>query len=398
MRGKVRRDGTVLQAGIPRQEVEAHPVGRGSMILRAVVLRTYLDGDPAAADGQKRPYDQARATAQVECDVYLFRSPRRRVLLRVPVMQHGSGTVNVHGLWIPRPSTRSLDPAGRTDLDGIVGASPATPANPDALDGDHVLVQFIENDPEQPIVVGSYPHPRASWRAHRALGQQVLTRHQGTEARLDERGNVLIDTTGATLPDGETASADGKSGNITLKLKEAAQLLASKGTSFLGVLADGTVIASAGADGYVEFNRTHKVLTIVGPQGQFLTMSDTGVFCVEQSGHFWKMERGGPLQISAFADLVFSAQAAGIRIGDQALSHEIMSASGGTPTAANPAGGFIAPFLAFLTALKVAGLAAANSGSATEPVAIDLGKAIAGWCQALLDTAGVPPGKSWTVK
>lgn len=394
MRGKGRHDGTVMQAGVARAERDYHPMGWGNMLLRGVVLRTYLDGAPLAADGQHRPYDEARAMAQVECDVYLFRSPRRRVLKRVPVAQHGSGYANVHGLWIPRPSSRSLDPGGRQEIDGIEGAkTPVPPANPDALDGDHVLVQFIENDPTQPIISASYPHPKARWKASRSSGQHYPTEHQGTKAKIDERGNVTLDTTGATLPDGDTVSNDGKSGNVTATVKTAAQLLISKGATFFGMLADGTLIASAGSDGYIEFSRTRKTMTLVGPQGQYLTMSESGIFCIEQSGHFWKMQKGGPLQISSFTDLILSLQTLGAQVGDQPLPHEFMSATGGA------AGGFIAPFLAFVNAVSAAAaIMAAPPLDPTGAKSAAFGTAVVTAVTALLAAAGTPPGTSWTVK
>jgi len=150
------------------------------------------------------------------------------------------------------------------------------------------LAEFIESDPTKPIVVGSYPHPRARWRAPRTLGQQHLTQHQGTTTRLDERGNIGIDTTAATRPDGETAG-DGKSGSLVAKLKAAAQFILSKGTSLYAIQTDGSILISAGAGGYIEYSRARHAFTITGPQGQFLTMSESGIFCVDPTGHFWSV-------------------------------------------------------------------------------------------------------------
>lgn len=188
---------------------------RGNVKVRAVVIATFFadEDDRESAQGAYSPKN-------IVCDVLTYGGRYRSFLAKVPVVQHRHGLNDYTDLWIPRASTVDLSkaPLAAPVLQRTEGE---TTVDPRDLDGDHVLVEFLENDPMQPIINGSLAHPRSNYRLVKSDGESRRSRFRGVETSIDSNGNVRIDTTGAndgTLNDDgtETAADDSTHGRITV--------------------------------------------------------------------------------------------------------------------------------------------------------------------------------------
>ena len=224
--------GRTIKSGLNLHEEGQQDVytPRGT-IYRAVVLRTFATNDPVRTEGQRK--DSTRLY-EIECDILLTRALVHK--LRVPVMQRSHG-VNDADLWKPRPSTRVIGTAGlsitRTSLRGTPSQ---LPPNLEDLDGDQVLVQFIEGDPEKPIIVGAMSHSKtkrlviegsgwspgtggASTRGTPELDERY-ERYRGTEIRINDNGDMLWDTVAANPVDPDTEVPNPASGGqVRFRLK-----------------------------------------------------------------------------------------------------------------------------------------------------------------------------------
>lgn len=227
------RAGTLLQSSVPKRQNGS--LRANGLLLRGVVTATYvLDADdhPYASEGSLQPGNKAATPVGVYCDVLLFPSiPGQRWvgLKYVMVMQEGGAGLHGGRIWMPRPA--------RVDLhQGICPTS-----DPAYMDGDHVIVGFLNDAMEMPIILGGLPHPVLDLgRAEGDLGVRMglkladgnpdLRRHNGVHWGVDGIGNFLVDTRRAG--DGELESdgreklypTDPTKGNQTLNLPKEAKL------------------------------------------------------------------------------------------------------------------------------------------------------------------------------
>lgn len=140
-------------------------------------------------------------------------------------------------VWKPRATT--LDVTGNP-LDLNKGSNPAN------MDGDHVLVGFLEGNTSHPVVLGGLPHPAADvGNAGKPAGQRLrlkladgdpdFRKHHGSFYGIDDLGNFVIDTTmgwsGALNPDGSEPPPPGAgaTGNHRTLLQPGAQAVLSIG-------------------------------------------------------------------------------------------------------------------------------------------------------------------------
>lgn len=116
---------------------------------KGVVLATHLVGEV----GNRR-------SLGVECVVMLYAD--RRILRNVPVEQRGG--YDAVSVWIPRPvaSVVGVGDVLAFDVNGPVPQWLESSSMKD-MDGDHVVVDFFNGDPNDPIVRGARPHPRSTW-------------------------------------------------------------------------------------------------------------------------------------------------------------------------------------------------------------------------------------------
>ena len=204
------RDGNVLQAGARSQSMNNfHDVFNAQgWITRVVVLQTYYpDEDLRKGIGSTQ--------ICVTCDVRTY-GRYSRVLPKVPVLQQTHG-VHDQDVYIPRPS--------RINLSGgdLVSNPTATqgPTSAENLDGDHVLVGFLDNDPMQPVILPfGMPHPGTKERLKSSAGRVRRIRHNGTVVEWDGLGNITIDAREAALDslgfEGAELTAHGLGGQIKL--------------------------------------------------------------------------------------------------------------------------------------------------------------------------------------
>ncbi len=172
---------------------------------RAVVLQTMVEDSIDRLTSRRR--------AKVLCDVIMVSS--QITLQRVQVVQRLG--VNSGQPWIPRPSTRRISTNGAVVLQRRSRQGSPEPGDPptpfDDLDGDAVLMDFIEGDLDYPIISGSMEHERTlrtivegeGWDESNGGSErgavhknERYVRWGGTEFRVNAAGDVLFDTVGAT--------------------------------------------------------------------------------------------------------------------------------------------------------------------------------------------------------
>jgi hypothetical protein len=258
-----------VSGGQVRQSAYVGPVGRaehnlraGGLVLTGVVLVVYApkDESPLPPAGVPRP-------VAVYCDVLVYSSRPElcgSILNNVPVAQ----TTGLHAghVWLPRATT--LDVTGRP-----IGEAGCDPRN---LDGDHVLIQFLDDSLLRPIIMGRITHPQAGLgnddllAGHRerlavADGNPSLWKHNGTFHGIDDKGNFVVD--GSRAHDGQYTNEgqeqpveDGAHGNafVTLHNKASLDVVGvdkdAASEKFHLVLKDGAFSVVMGADATKELS------------------------------------------------------------------------------------------------------------------------------------------------
>jgi len=245
--------GGVYQAGLDvRTRGEPRPFETTRGPYRGVVIETYVTGSE----------NRSESAFSVEADVVLVRSGAR--LSRVPVLSRWG--VNDAAPWVPRKTTRTLsgDPL---NVDGTItrrGRFVELASVLSDLDGDVVLVDYIEGDFRFPVVTGAYPHPHShreviegdGW-AEAEGGSERGTPHDkesffrfaGAEVRINSAGDVLLDTVGATSDRVDEDPAEGQ-GQVRIRVKSSKRLTVEMdGTDVLEVWKDaGQVRIDLGED------------------------------------------------------------------------------------------------------------------------------------------------------
>ncbi|HUT76980.1 MAG TPA: hypothetical protein VM285_04800 [Polyangia bacterium] len=224
---------TIYQHGMEMEYGRGQAPSTSGVITRAVVIQTYFADDPSiSASYRDLEGGFPREIKAVSASVLTYGRPGRHAFLpRVPVVQARHGLNDHQSLWIPRPTTVDLSTGNAPILpDGHQGDREQT-GDPTNFDGEHVLVTFIDNDSQQPIIIGSLPHPRANYRMVAAEGEKVRSRFRGVESSIDQDGNVLVETyaanSGAIDPDLdglEPPVLDSTHGNVSVNMSAAAEL------------------------------------------------------------------------------------------------------------------------------------------------------------------------------
>lgn len=233
------------QAGISRRPYRARSGGVPGL-MRGMVVRVI------AADAE----DQGAVVtpAQPLCDVLLARGG----IVRAPVMQRGSSVQN-GDYWTPAPARTNLvtGAAVKVEGDDIV----PQPARLEDLDGEMVLVGWMDGEINRPVIVGSYQHPRTPRRINGRVSIPTVTEgqgndprrdidvqtravtHQGTVVALDRGGNVRLDLRRAGVAnDGQTYDAnDETAGVVDVALRRGTETVirAEDGVPVLRIMVDG---------------------------------------------------------------------------------------------------------------------------------------------------------------
>jgi len=211
--------GTRIQAGTPVRAINSDRRTYG-LLVRGVVMATYVSDSPghpleAQAD------DSTMAPTAVYCDVLAFPSVpgQRWHYLRQVLVSQPTGGMHRGRVWKPRATT--VDTSGTP-----VGDQTANPAH---MDGDHVLVGFLDDNFGQPVILRGLPHPQVDEGNPGTLAGQHMKlvdgdgdpdfiRHHGVYYGVDDLGNYSCDTRWAN--DGRLA-ADGHE-SLPPKLGDAA--------------------------------------------------------------------------------------------------------------------------------------------------------------------------------
>lgn len=198
------------------------------MTYRGVVIAVHNYDSDAFLDAAQPLADNALNAVYVKVALY---GRHHGILPRVLWTQERSG---VHEGNIRNPRPAKLDITG-SPLNIEQGTNPAN------MDGDHVIVAFLENDLLQPYVQRCIPHPSLDLgNDQRELGHRMRTKdtdgqvdyskHRGSFHGVDENGNYVIDLTRAH--DGEYSALgiepdpveDGSVGNYDIKLPKGSKV------------------------------------------------------------------------------------------------------------------------------------------------------------------------------
>lgn len=244
------RAGGVVQAGLDARLKGTLPIMRMPTLVpyRAIVLNTYVTDE-----------DENRSGIAVECDVILVRANFR--LARVPVKQANHGRNNAWAPWIPRPSTRVISTGAAVNFTTRTSRGTAMDEAPllSDLDGDLVIVEFMEGDPDRPLITGALSHDANLRRvvgpvddADAALGwkegdyrqgsprrNEYFISHYGSELRINGQGDVLVSTVGA-FDDPTNEDATVEKGHVRFRVKNSRRFTVEMdGTDVLEVWKDG---------------------------------------------------------------------------------------------------------------------------------------------------------------
>jgi hypothetical protein len=230
--------GVVLQSGQDIQErgaIKHAQITRGPF--RGIVLNVYPQNSTSNLSG-----------LGVECDVLLVST--YEILTHVRVLQPGGFGVNNAHPWVPK----ATGAAGQAALD-LSGKVPGTFPKLSDLDGDMVLVDFIEGDPLMPIVIGAIQHESSNRKVRSSIAgqeanpidpdpnaataalyggwseddggstrgvaydEEYYVHHRGTEVRVNRQGDVLIDTVGAYGADDTESATLTAFGQVRVRIK-----------------------------------------------------------------------------------------------------------------------------------------------------------------------------------
>lgn len=215
-------NGVVIPGGLDQRPRNTPlPLDASKGPYRAIVTNVYSSVDP-----------QSFRRKSIECDLITVKG--NVAIYHATVMQKNHG-LNSADLWFPRPSSKTVSGAP-LDTDTLYGD----------YDGDIVLVDFIEGESDFPVVLGALPHeqskrkpipgpgwtePTISTTRGVPMFEEHYTHHRGTEIRINQLGDVLIDTAGAYGADDLAENSALGAGQIRLNLKDLQRFTVASGGS-----------------------------------------------------------------------------------------------------------------------------------------------------------------------
>lgn len=224
------------QNGIPVRFRRENSKPNG-LLLKGVVTATYV------VDSTDHPkYDDSINTPiAIYCDVVVYTNiayTRWFPLSKVLVSQKRGGLHN-DDIWKPRAVSKNIF----GDFNSTTGA------NPGSLDGDHVLIGFINNSFDEPIILKGLPHPSRDvnndpYEVGKRIKLKVIdgdpdfTKHHGVFYGVSDVGDFEVNTIygndGTTDDNGiePNPSNNGNSGNQNYNLP--------KGSAFSIIFKDTT--------------------------------------------------------------------------------------------------------------------------------------------------------------
>jgi hypothetical protein len=158
----------------------------------------------------------------VTCDVLVLDAGYRTILQHVPLMLQSAGLNDYEG-WIPRDSSIDIVTAVmQISPEGLLGVPVS---NAEDLDGDFVMIGFMADDLNQPVILGQLPHPRNKKRPKFTDLTKFKYRRvaRGISWGVTNTGNVEIDlstpTHGTVIVGGEEVVVPPPAaGNVLVKM------------------------------------------------------------------------------------------------------------------------------------------------------------------------------------
>ncbi len=267
------RSGQTLQSAVPKSGPGRPTYQANGLNVRGVVIAVYaLDDDGQTGGGQTaNPNLDSSALAldagppAIYCDVLTYSTlpgAKDRVLQRVLVTSERGGLHNGR-IRIPRPARLDLGTRSqvRTDALGTFSKN----GNPAQLDGDHVLVGFMDDDLGLPFILCGIPHPSADvgagllsggnrTRIRTGDGEPDYVRHNGVTAGVSGAGDYIVNTRRAHRPvyqdTGELPDIDGNTtatGNVTFELQPGAEFTVTGLPAQFSLRGDGSLALSGSA-------------------------------------------------------------------------------------------------------------------------------------------------------
>ncbi len=224
-----------IQAGIPMRPYRGGYERASGLLFRGVVVATY------ELDNSNHP--EAVATEGVDavaiyCDVLIYSSMwnQRFQFLKSVLVSQDIGGMHRGRVWKPRAAKLDVTEPNQQALDLDRKANPAN------LDGDHVLVGFIDDNLNQPVILRGIPHPSADtgnevkepgkrMRLKVADGDPDFWKHHGGFYGISDAGDFVVDLTEAYSGEGlkadgteRPAAEDGTTGNYLVKLPKSGKV------------------------------------------------------------------------------------------------------------------------------------------------------------------------------
>jgi hypothetical protein len=202
-------------------------------MLRGCVVATYVVDDPSI-DPNTPPY-MGETPRVVYCDVMCYTTipGQRFIYLQKALVAQPRGGLHNGKVWKPR--------AAKIDITGEQFV-PTGASNPGNWDGDHVIVGFLDDMLNQPVVLYGIPHPAQDFgNENDPVGQRLALKvadgdpdfhkHYGSYYGLDDKGDFVVDLQGAYTgpdyqPDGKEPDppGDGSVGNVKIRLPVVSKL------------------------------------------------------------------------------------------------------------------------------------------------------------------------------
>jgi hypothetical protein len=221
----IARGGVVTPSYGPEGNPERYAAHRYTEHVRAVVTDVYSRLD-----------EQTQSKA-LYCDAYTYGSHGVSLITGILVTYPYAG-IHEATLRIPRKTQGTIS----TNTRG--GGGDRSTIDPVYMDGDHILVGFLDGRESTPVLVAYLPHPSADVGvgADAVLGERVTPHvadasvsydiHQGSYCGIDQSGSFVVDTTSANLGrSGDTTSEGG--GGQEASGTEVASASASAGNTAL---------------------------------------------------------------------------------------------------------------------------------------------------------------------
>ena len=204
-----------MQAGLQRRDGIGLGRSARGLLLRGVVVQIY-GFDAPAANSPDRQSPPAAQYADVLCYTGM-RGGRYHFLPRCLITREYSG-VHDGDIGTPRSFHHGFGKVA------VATASINSKTSPVLIDGDHVLVGFIDDRMEQPVILRHLPHPRADTgkSPEAALGDRLRPvqgdgvprawKHQGVLVGISGDGDWVLNTRRAHLGFGGDGTAAGGGG------------------------------------------------------------------------------------------------------------------------------------------------------------------------------------------